>query len=75
MSQQNRAASSKKILRPWLTEPGGSSHQGEVYLADPWLQDPPGHKMFTLAGFVPGPRFSQEDACSLTALHFATRGQ
>ena len=36
----NRAAASKKIIRPWLAEPGGArDHDKEVYLADPWLQD------------------------------------
>ena len=52
----NRAASSKKIIRPW-----SDNNDKEVYLADPWLQDPPDQrKMFTLAGFVPGARMTGE---------------
>ena len=60
-NSKNRAAASKKIIRPWLADPGGGSHEEEVYLADPWLQDPPGvKKMFTLAGFVPSAKVSLE---------------
>ena len=62
-SSTNRAAASKKIIRPWLAEPGGArDHDKEVYLADPWLQDPvQTRKMFTLAGFVATARVSAEE--------------
>ena len=62
-SSSNRAAASKKIIRPWLAEPGGArDHDKEVYLADPWLQDPgQTRKMFTLAGFVATARVSAEE--------------
>ena len=62
-SSSNRAATSKKIIRPWLAEPGGGrDHDKEVYLADPWLQDPVHtRKMFTLAGFVATARVSAEE--------------
>ena len=60
---KNRAAASKKIIRPWLAKPGAESdHDKEAYLADPWLQDSPGgRRMVTLAGFVPGDKFGIED--------------
>jgi len=62
-SSSSRAAASKKIIRPWLAEPGGArDHDKEVYLADPWLQDPVHtRKMFTLAGFVATARVSAEE--------------
>ena len=62
-SSSNRAAASKKIIRPWLAEPGGArDHDKEVYLADPWLQDTTeARRMVTLAGFVPGAKFGPED--------------
>ena len=56
-----RAAASKKIIRPW----GTSQDDQEVYLADPWLQDPPDtRRMFSLAGFVPGLRLTIEEGRS-----------
>ena len=60
---RNRAAASKKIIRPWLAKPGSESdHDNEAYLADPWLQDPvQTRKMFTLAGFVATARVSAEE--------------
>lgn len=59
----NRAAASKKIIRPWLAKPGSESdHDKEAYLADPWLQDTTeARRMVTLAGFVPGAKFGPED--------------